>query len=219
MGFETDILILRKDIEMKKSMILLFFTGIFVMVLLVTGCQQPSSPSGGGGETKTYSIYNIGPSGVGIVFYISNGGLHGLEAAPSLWNGGAEDPTSVWSNVDSTLIGVTSQGIAIGTGLVNTNAIIVQSGHTAGAAKLCRDYTGGGKTDWLLPSIDELDRMRSVLASTLIDRTTYGFAENIYWSSSEVNASQAWYEGFTLGITANDAAKLNHIYVRAIRAF
>ncbi len=43
--------------------------------------------------------------------------------------------------------------------------------------------------------------------------------EDAYWSSSEVNAAQSWYEGFTLGITANDAAKVNHFYVRAIRAF
>ncbi len=210
---------------MKKIKILLFIASMIVVTMLVMDCQQPSGSSGGGGEevggeeTKTYAIGDIGPSGVGIVFYISNGGLHGLEAAPSLWNGGAADPTSVWSNVDSTLIGVTAQGTTIGTGLPNSNAIITQPGHTASAAKLCRDYTGGGKNDWFLPSIDELAEMWTVLASTPDDRTTYGFDEDAYWSSSEVNAAQSWYEGFTLGITANDAAKVNHFYVRAIRAF
>lgn len=215
---------------MKIKIILLLLTITLVIAMLAMNCQQSSGSSGGGngggsggggdgGESKTYAIGEIGPSGVGIVFYISDGGLHGLEAAPSLWNGGVNDPASVWSDVDSTLIGVTAQGTAIGTGLANSNAIITQAGQTVSAAKLCRDYAGGGKTDWFLPSIDELDEMRSVLASTLEDRITYGFAENAYWSSSEVNAAQAWYEGFVLGITANDAAKFNNIYVRAVRAF
>ena len=92
-----------------------------------------------------YAIGNIGPSGVGIVFYVTNGGLQGLEAAPSGWNGGSSDPTSAWitgGSTQTTVNGNTS--IAIGTGLANSNAIIVQPGETASAAQLCRAYTGGG---------------------------------------------------------------------------
>jgi len=208
--------------NMKRLLFLLFIAIILLMIFFTMGCEQESGSSGSrgsGDEIKKYAIGNIGPSGVGIVFYITDGGLHGLEAAPSLWNGGTSDPASVWSDVDSTLIGAAAQGTAVGTGLTNSNAVIVQLGHTVSAAKLCRDYTGGGKGDWFLPSIDELAEMWSVLASTQIDRAAYGFAENAYWSSSEVNANQTWYEGFTLGIIANDAAKLNHLYVRAVRAF
>jgi len=40
----------------------------------------------------SYAIGDTGPSGVGIVFYKTDLGVHGLEAAPSLWNGGSEDP-------------------------------------------------------------------------------------------------------------------------------
>src|SRR5271157_4536262 len=47
---------------------------------------------------KTYTIGETGPSGVGIVFYITDGGLHGLEAAPSLWDGGSADPICIWIN-------------------------------------------------------------------------------------------------------------------------
>jgi hypothetical protein len=34
--------------------------------------------------TRGYAIGDTGPSGVGIVFYVTDGGLHGLEVAPSV---------------------------------------------------------------------------------------------------------------------------------------
>src|SRR4030042_418838 len=152
---------------MKKTTILfsifLALSLIFLMTILFVGCPQNESSSGGGDEddgtvAKTYAIGDIGPSGVGIVFYITDGGLHGLEAAPSLWNGGAADPTSAWSTITNALAnGVSILPAGIGTGSANTDAIIAQNGGAASAAKLCRDYLGGGKTDWFLPSKDELD--------------------------------------------------------------
>lgn len=205
---------------MKKSIILLFIASILVM-----NCQQPSSSSGGGGgdggtPAKTYAIGDTGPSGVGIVFYISNGGLHGLEAAPSLWNGGAADPTLAWITggaTQTTLNGNTLTGI--GTGSANTDAIIAQNFGAASAAKLCRDYHGGGKTDWFLPSKDELMDMWSALASTAGDRITYGFTDDYYWSSSEFDASNAWGQNFLNSILGHYFKASTTSYVRAVRAF
>jgi hypothetical protein len=162
-------------------------------------------------RTITYAIGDIGPGG-GIVFYITNGGLNGLEAAPPLWNGGSADPGSAWSNIETSAVGVSAQGTAIGTGLANSNAIIAQSGHTASAAKLCRDYTGGGKTDWFLPSKDELNQLY------LQQAVVGGFRQTYYWSSSEINFEYAWaqisYDGDQYGIN-----KYVTLYVRAVRAF
>ncbi len=126
----------------------------------------------------TYSIGDIGPSGVGIVVYISDGGLHGLEVA-------SEDQatSAAWSDVTATLIGTTHT--ASGTGSANTDAIIGQDGHTASAAQICRDYHGGGLTDWYLPSQVELINL-------IPSKDTIGMGSGNYWSSSEVDEDEAY---------------------------
>ena len=184
-----------------------------VLMMVITGCG-----SGGWGDTPhTYAIGDTGPSGVGIVFYITDGGLHGLEAAPSLWDGGSVDPKSVWSNVDGSVVGTDT---AIGTGLANSDAIIAQLGHTTSAAKLCRDYTGGGKTDWFLPSKDELIELWTQRA------TVGGFVVDFYWSSSEASDPSidpsifAWLISFYPdGIAYPKISKADSYYVRPVRAF
>ena len=52
-------------------------------------------------------------------------------------------------------------GIEIGTGKANTAAILAVN-VIAPAAKACNDYNGGGKSDWFLPSRDELNEMYKV---------------------------------------------------------
>jgi hypothetical protein len=200
---------------MKKSMILLLFASVFVIVLIISGCPQGGSSGGGGGGSKhdetpakLYAIGDTGPSGVGIVFYITDGGLHGLEAAPS-----DQSTSQVWIEGGSTQTTLNGNTLtAIGTGLANSNAIIAQPEHTGSAAKLCRDYTGGGKTDWFLPSLDELNELYTQRV------TVGGFANGWYWSSSEGNASDAWLQDFFNGFQGS-TIKFNDIRVRAVRAF
>ena len=164
-------------------------------------------------EAVVYAIGDPGPSGVGIVFYVTDGGLHGLEVAPDDQSAGA-----VWSNITGTEIGTT--GAAIGTGSTNTDAIIVQAGHTFSAAKICRYYTGGGKTDWFLPSKDELDAIWDNLVDdgSGSNSGVGGFANNFYWSSSEDSSNSAWYQHFGNGYK-NANGKNNDPRVRAVRAF
>jgi hypothetical protein len=147
------------------------------------------------------------------VFYVTDGGAHGLEAAPFDWdgNGDGQDPRTTWSNITGTSSG--ASGTTIGTGLANSNAIIAQAGHTASAAKLCRDYSGGGITDWFLPSKDELNQMytqKSVIG---------GYVSNNYWSSSENNASTAWGDNFSNGTLSAFREKYLSFWIRPIRAF
>jgi hypothetical protein len=48
--------------------------------------------------------------------------------------------------------------------------------------------------------------------------TVGGFANNLYWSSTEGGYGNAWYQFFGDGLQANGSED-NAYYVRAIRAF
>ena len=142
----------------------------------------------------------------GIIVYIDGTGLHGLIAATS------DQGTSVtWVNGSYLTTGAT--GKAIGTGLANTNAIISSQGNTGTyAAKICRDYRGGGYSDWYLPSRDELNQI-------YINRTAIGsFANNPYWSSTESSDYDAWFQYFSFTYQSYDI-KFNTLNVRAVRSF
>ena len=198
---------------MKKKKSIISGLLIAVLLLLVIGCD-----TGGGGSNPavTYAIGDTGPSGVGIVFYVTDGGLHGLEAAPS-----DQSTSQVWiegGSTQTTENGNTST--AIGTGLANSNAIIDQTGHTGSAAQVCRSYNGGGLTDWYLPSKDELAAIWDNLVNdgTGVNSGVGGFAGRSYWSSSEVNSGRAWGQNFSSGSQYN-YLKYSPFRVRAVRAF
>jgi hypothetical protein len=189
-----------------------FILSTICILFMTSGCVQNSkvnSPT-----SKTYAIGDTGPSGAGIVFYVTDGGLHGLEASPSGWNGGADDPESVWITGASnqvTLNGNTST--AIGTGLENSYAIRIQAGLGGNsAATICRNYTGGGKTDWFLPSKDELAELYKQNVNAGI------FSAHAYWSSSEETLISAYGQSFSSG-NQGVKEKSASYYVRAVRAF
>jgi hypothetical protein len=134
---------------------------------------------------------------------------HGLIAAIS----DQSTPAASWlNNGVNTITGATAT--AIGTGLANTNAIILSQGNTGTyAAKICRDYQGGGYTDWFLPSYDELVQLN-------INRVAIGgFANAVYWSSTETNNFTALWLGFFPSYQYNYNEKYHAYYVRAVRAF
>ena len=83
---------------------------------------------------------------------------------------------------------------------------------TSGAIKAAADYTNNGKTDWHLPSKDELNQLYS-------QKTTVGgFSAGYYWSSSEVGALIAWGRSFINGLQ-DPSLKSSTLYVRPVRAF
>jgi hypothetical protein len=171
------------------------------------------------GVGSTYTIGETGP-GDGIVFY-DKGSYSGdgdgcwryLEAAPVDQSTG-----ETWSTIlDAYANGSSALPTAIGRGAANTDAIIKQNSGAASAAETCRSYTGGGKTDWFLPSKDELNQL-------YLNRATVGgFTADYYWSSSELGScncnSVAWDQMFDVGGNQITSGKTLTRLVRAVRAF
>lgn len=185
--------------------------------------------------TPPLEIGDYGPSCIGKVFYITNGGLHGLEVAPSNWYEGGEGPSVAWiygdpakdendevyQKTQSTVNGNTLT--AINTGLANSNAIVAQVTAAGGtttpyAAKLALDYSVGEGTykfdDWYLPSKDELAQ---IYANRDVKRSG-GFSDEGYWSSSEYGQWDAWSQWFDDG-RQTGTYKSGGRFVRPIRSF
>jgi hypothetical protein len=111
-------------------------------------------------------------------------------------------------------------GTAIGTGFSNTSNIIASQGGTATsyAAGVARAYTGGGYTDWYLPSKEELNKL-------YLNRVAIGeFISNsygLYWSSSEIQSypyHSAWLQDFSNGGPLSFFKNFD-VNIRAIRSF
>jgi len=165
-------------------------------------------------STGGYQVHTIGESyGGGIVFYVYDGGQHGLIAAT------ADQSTAIqWYNGTFKYMGTTGDGV--GAGAKNTAMIVATqiSDNLTGnfAAKVCADYsvTVGGVTysDWYLPSKFELNLL--YLQKSVVG----GFANYYYWSSTEVSSNGAWFQYFNNGFQFdNDKNIIND--VRAVRAF
>jgi hypothetical protein len=145
----------------------------------------------------------------------------------------------VWSGNTSSAIG--STGTGIGTGYANTSAMIAQSGTTGKAGTVARAFQGGGKTDWFLPSKDELnalckwafnDTVNAICnnngVGTGLSLTNGGFASWLYWSSSETSSSetnssisqtQSFRSDVDLGDQGSEGKSASYIHVRPVRAF
>ena len=124
----------------------------------------------------------------GIIFYLDgNGG--GLIAAPS-------DQST---NAEFGCFGayIRAYGTDIGTGAQNT--IDIEAGCTTPvtAADICANLTIGGYSDWFLPSKDELNEIYLNIGQGSKRQNKRGlgnvggFANAVYWSSSEYGLSVA----------------------------
>jgi len=172
-------------------------------------------------------VGDIGPGG-GTVFYVAEEGdefycgpvynpdmlCRYLEAAPNTWSGGNADPELTWSTGANQNVYANASGESIGSGYVNSLWVQRQDGNVAqtSAAIAARGYNGGGKSDWYLPSINEIGKLylqRSIVGS---------FVLNNYWSSSEVANDGAWNYSLSMG-QQGENGKFDLRGVRPIRAF
>lgn len=152
---------------------------------------------------------SLGPGG-GIVFYDSGAtqvGARYLEVAPVRWQrnkttsnwvgtifnttiGVKFDPGSVWCTPKSEAIKSNAKSIFAATsedesGLKNSQLLLDNC--LSGAAHLARSYTGGGKTDWYLPTSTEMHRLADFVyehkKSSYQGLRPY-FDDGYYWTSN-----------------------------------
>ena len=171
---------------------------------------------GGGGGGTTYNIGDTGPGG-GIIFYVDEAGFtmtdtgktaHYLEAAPADMPG-----TFVWAMPGYYDVIIPGTLTAIGTGKNNTGIILAALGGDSEAAFACDGSIVGGKTDWFLPSKDELNELYK-------NKDIVGLVSDWYWSSSQYNAQYyVWRQNGDTGEQVTNSASNNPFKVRAIRAF
>ena len=167
-----------------------------------------------------------------------------LEVAPSNWNGEG-DTNRPWVSAgytpDDTPVAndENPSPYGVGLGYGNSSAIVSRMGtysemdnnYAAGAA---RAYEANSKTDWYLPTTAELNLLcqwnRGVapdvatvcsagsLNSAIYGASLAGFVAQFYWSSSELDAVDAW--GQVFGFASQAASsKTNSRQVRPVRAF
>ena len=182
---------------------------------------------GVGGEVMPGSI---GPGG-GIVFYIAPRGFvvtdteeicFYLEAALDDIEEIAVEVIDKFALMNELANIRGTEEAGVGSGRLNTNLFYVSTRATP-AAKACYDFNesnetkGIGKTDWFIPSLDELD--------TLYDnRILFGdsnFKSERYWSSTQDRADgndKAWCQDFENG-EQYSTGKDDRLYIRLIRAF
>ncbi|NBU61043.1 MAG: DUF1566 domain-containing protein, partial [Actinobacteria bacterium] len=158
------------------------------------------------------AVGDTGPGG-GIVFYVAGANFTStgsdcnttcryIEAATS------DLATGAWCSDVTTPLNVTATGI--GSGMSNTTS--ADTTCSSGAIQLAADYTNNGKTDWQLPSKDELNQL-------FINRVTVGgFVGGNYLSSSESAADRAWGQGFTTGGQGGTLKNFG-ANARSVRAF
>lgn len=165
-------------------------------------------------------VGNIGPGG-GIVFYVApspqSWGQY-LEAAPSNWSGSIFDPYTQWCALGDTLLashinnaeGVKNNSSAIGSGKVNSELMF--SSCMKGIANLVKEYKGGGKSDWYIPSTNEMTELlnKSAIVGDL--------SVTSYWSSTLAPVYGGWDQLVPIG-TNYTSDETNASSVRPIRAF
>ncbi|HEY1406400.1 MAG TPA: hypothetical protein VF857_07315 [Spirochaetota bacterium] len=187
-----------------KSFSLLSSLILFATVIFFTAYNV-------GAQGKSYKIGDRGPGG-GYVFYdkgSTSDGWQYLEAAPEDLSDGIG-----WYN--HSFVETAATETAIGTGKVNTKKIILAQGEGNYAAILCVRYTGGGQSDWFLPSKDEL----CVMLTNLEKAGTGGLSGTNYWSSTENSEYVVWIKSFACGNRASSLSDdLSRKRVRAVRSF
>ena len=178
--------------------------------------------TGATGATGGYLIHTIGESyGGGIVFFVYDGGQHGLIAAT------ADYPSQYSTSINS---GNASYVSYKGDGLLAgyKNTISFSNNYTplnsnTGMEAIMKDasngytaiFNGVSLGDWYVPSKYELNLM--YLNKSIIG----GFTSTYPYPSSSTNGTAVWFQNFINGSQLNQAGTNGNVtfFIRLIRAF
>jgi hypothetical protein len=174
----------------------------------VTSAVIPNTCSIGG----ACAVSNIGPGG-GVVFYIGStttNAVSGISGGGPILEYGTTT-TKIWCTVITDHVVPGADGVAIGTGAQNTADIEADCTMAGTAADYAANLTEGGKSDWFLPSLNELNELckfartqttgveatlctsggtlRGGFSTTPVGASAYAD----YYSSSEYDFNTAWY--------------------------
>ncbi len=192
---------------MKKN----FWLFLFLTATAISCTKESDITALSSSQTSSATqAYFIGQHfGGGIIFYLDKTGKHGIIAASA-----DLEEAQTWAREDTL---TKAQSTKLGGGLNNTNRICKIQGFPQSeadnyAALECAEFQANGYNDWYLPSKDELNEL--YLHKDIIG----GFLPFAYWSSTEANATQAWFQNFGTG-TQVLQEKLAGYSVRPVRYF
>lgn len=124
-------------------------------------------------SAATVAVWRSTPVAEKDLTFDANGWKY-LEVAPNTWAGGKKDPNHGWCNNTNTAAawtkdlqgrdfdykwrtGKPQSGFLASTGFGNSQTMFENC--TTGAATAARKYRGGGKSDWYLPRMTELNQL------------------------------------------------------------
>jgi hypothetical protein len=202
------------------------------------GVYQPNNRKIGSGNADTYPSAVIALSQLGASYkyeigqyVVSEGGVifhrwlstsaGGFPIAGKVQNYLVMSPNNL-GNATWGLLGINvTNSESTWDGLSNTNAITVAGGLTTDAAGLCLAYSNLGKSDWYLPSIDELTKIwinRWDVAQGIIVGLGSEITNSQYWSSTEYDKSESYLFQFGIG-SIRAGNKTDNLVVQPIRTF
>jgi hypothetical protein len=154
----------------------------------------------------------------GIIVYILQSGDTGYD--DNVQHGLIMETTDVgglntyWGCQGTNITGTTS---SIGSGQANTTAIVNQCATVDIAARLCDNKSSGGYSDWYLPSKDEWFQISGAQSLGLIPAANLSDT-NRYWTSTQYNANEAWYQSVN-DVSTTATKQSNGQRARAVRSF
>ena len=171
----------------------------------------------------TYNLGDIGPGG-GKIFYRSEGGFsmadtgetcHYLEAAPNDLSG-----TYRWFYESFSTLDNSEEGI--GYGRSNTARVTSRPVSNYPAAQACIAYSSNDRSDWFLPSLNELRMLYN--NRTYVDNISTSEYESEYWSSTtRTTYTSSYYDAYYINFSGGSVRSVlfysERYKVRPVRAF